>query len=71
MGAKYAMGMQKAVATGSSDKTADDIANETFDAIHAKQLYILPHTKIGKLITMRGSDIATQTNPTVTPRLSK
>lgn len=63
--------MQNAVAAGSSEKRAQDIAEDTFDAIEAKRLYILPHPKIGKLIRMRACDIAAQVNPAVTPRLSK
>ena len=61
-GLKYAMNMQVAVKSGK--KTADDIADETFAAISAGQLYIVPHKhKIGPLIVSRADCIANERNP--------
>lgn len=62
-GLKYAQNMLLAVKSGK--KTADDIAEETFAAIDAGQLYILPHKhKIGPLVMSRADDIAHERNPT-------
>lgn len=69
-GLKYAMNMQVAVKSGK--KTADDIADETFAAISAGQLYIVPHKhKIGPLIKSRADDISQERNPSLIPQATK
>lgn len=69
---KYAMNMLAAVKSGK--KSADDIADETFAAISAGQLYIVPHKhKIGPLIVSRAEDISLERNPSLAgmPQLTK
>jgi short-subunit dehydrogenase len=61
-GAKYAAGLVKAVKSGKI--SADKIAEITFKAIQDKQLYILPHEKIGELVVENAVNIANQQNPT-------
>jgi short-subunit dehydrogenase len=69
-GLKYATNMFVAVKSGK--KTADDIADATFAAISAGQLYIVPHKKkIGPLIQMRSDDIAHERNPSIFPDMTK
>ena len=53
--------IHKAVSSGRL--TAADVAKITFDAIEAKQFYIITHQKIMATVQMRLDDIAKQQNP--------
>lgn len=67
---RYAQNMHVAVRSGK--KTADDIAEETFAAISAGRLYIVPHhKKLGPLIRLRAEDISRERNPTIFPDMTK
>ncbi|MDH4396856.1 MAG: SDR family NAD(P)-dependent oxidoreductase [Limnobacter sp.] len=63
LSAKINKRIGKAIASG--HLSADDIANETFNAIAENRFYVIPHRNINNAIETRMNEVLGQTNPTL------